>query len=80
MSGFVVVEYDSSWRLLFEALRFSIWRAAADVAGSIEHVGSTSVPGLAGKPVIDIDVVVPRVHLATAIARLTTLGYEPTVT
>jgi GrpB-like predicted nucleotidyltransferase (UPF0157 family) len=39
-------------------LRALIWRAVADVALSIEHVGSTSVPGLAAKAVIDRDVVV----------------------
>lgn len=76
MSGLAVVDYDSSWPMPFERLRSSIWRVVADVASSIEHVGGTSDPGLAAKPVIDIDVVVPRVHMAAAIARLTSLGYE----
>jgi GrpB-like predicted nucleotidyltransferase (UPF0157 family) len=71
----LVVEYDPRWPELFEALRSSVWPAVSDVALSIEHVGSTSVPGLAAKPVIDLDVVVPRAHVATGIARLTGLGY-----
>jgi GrpB-like predicted nucleotidyltransferase (UPF0157 family) len=42
----------------------------------MEHVGSTSVPGLSAKPVIDIDIVVPaEADVPPAIERLTTLGY-----
>lgn len=48
-----------------------------DVAMRIEHVGSTSVPGLAAKPILDIDVVIEsREKLPAAIERLATLGYE----
>jgi len=71
----VVVEYDPRWPELFAELRGSVWPALMDIALSIEHVGSTSVPGLAAKPVIDIDVVVPNAHVATGIARLAELGY-----
>jgi GrpB-like predicted nucleotidyltransferase (UPF0157 family) len=42
----------------------------------VEHIGSTSVPGLAAKPIIDIDVVVPSAEgVPTAIERLRALGY-----
>jgi GrpB-like predicted nucleotidyltransferase (UPF0157 family) len=71
-----VVDYDPGWPALFESLRSSVWQAVADVALSIEHVGSTSVPGLAAKPVIDMDVVVPGAQIAAAIARLARLGYQ----
>ena len=48
----------------------------ADVALRIEHVGSTSVPGLAAKPIIDMTAVVPsRKEVPLAIERLATLGY-----
>ena len=54
----VLVEYDPSW-----PERFAVERARIrDVLGSdvsVEHVGSTSVPGLPAKPVIDIDLTVP---------------------
>jgi GrpB-like predicted nucleotidyltransferase (UPF0157 family) len=44
---------------------------------AIEHVGSTSVPGLAAKPVIDVDVVIESPQrLAAVIERLARLGYE----
>ena len=54
----VVTEYDPAWPARFERLRAE-YAAAMDAAGvpvvAIEHVGSTSVPGLAAKPVIDCD-------------------------
>jgi len=71
----VVVEYDPGWAALFAELRSAVWPAVMDIALSIEHVGSTSVPGLAAKPVIDMDVVVPSAQIATGIARLAELGY-----
>ena len=62
----MVVDYDASWPRLFETLKASIWTAVADIAISVEHVGSTSVPGLVAKPVIDIDVVVAAGDVAKA--------------
>jgi GrpB-like predicted nucleotidyltransferase (UPF0157 family) len=76
VSDVVVVDYDPSWPALYESLRATVWNAVADVAIAIEHVGSTSVPGLAAKPVIDIDVVVPEHAVSVGIARLVALGYE----
>jgi GrpB-like predicted nucleotidyltransferase (UPF0157 family) len=53
-----VVEYDPSWPATFKRLARIIRAALADAALSIEHVGSTSVPGLAAKPVIDVDLAI----------------------
>jgi GrpB-like predicted nucleotidyltransferase (UPF0157 family) len=50
----VVVEYDPAWPDLFAALRTPVAAALEDVAVAIEHVGSTAVPGLAAKPIIDL--------------------------
>jgi GrpB-like predicted nucleotidyltransferase (UPF0157 family) len=50
----VVVDYDSSWPMQFTALRDSVAAAAGDVAVDIQHIGSTSVPGLAAKPHVDL--------------------------
>ena len=73
----VVVEYDPEWPARFEAIRDRIAPALGDLALSIEHVGSTSVPGLAAKPVIDIDVVVADASaIPPAVDALTALGYE----
>lgn len=71
-----VVDYDPSWPLEFEGLKARVLRALGDIAVSVEHVGSTSVPGLAAKPIIDMDVVVASAaDAADAIERLATLGY-----
>jgi len=47
------------------------------MVSAIEHVGSTSVPGLAAKPTIDLDVLLASVaDFPDTIRRLATLGYE----
>lgn len=71
-----VVDYDAAWPERFAILRDRLEPAVGDVAIAIEHVGSTSVPGLAAKPVIDIDVIVHAANLPIAIERITALGYE----
>ena len=50
-----MVPYDPGWPVCFEQERIAIQTAIGSaVTGGIHHVGSTSVPGLAAKPVIDI--------------------------
>lgn len=53
-----VVAYSPNWPERFRELAYAIKTTLGDAALSIEHVGSTSVPGLAAKPVIDIDLTV----------------------
>jgi GrpB-like predicted nucleotidyltransferase (UPF0157 family) len=73
----VVVAYDPTWPASFERVAAFVWPAVADVALRIEHVGSTSVPGLAAKPIIDLDIVVAEEGDVVAItASLATLGYR----
>ena len=77
MAKVVVVDYDPSWPTTFEGLRAGIWPSVQDVATAIEHVGSTSVRGLAAKPVIDMTIVAPTAAaMQTVIDRLATLGYR----
>lgn len=72
-----VTDYDAQWAATFEQLRARIWPAIADVAESIEHVGSTSVVGLPAKPVIDLSIVAAdRQRLASVIERLAGIGYR----
>jgi GrpB-like predicted nucleotidyltransferase (UPF0157 family) len=52
----VVVDYDPAWPQAYERWRQRIAAALGRTALRIEHVGSTSVPGLAAKPVVDIQV------------------------
>ena len=73
-----IVDYDPSWTALFAEIAARVQAAFAHGSLTcIEHVGSTSVPGLPAKPVLDIDVVIPtRADLPDAIARLAALGYK----
>jgi GrpB-like predicted nucleotidyltransferase (UPF0157 family) len=72
-----IVPYSSDWPARFEQVATVLRTALAEVpSAAVEHVGSTSVPGLAAKPIIDIDVVVDADDLAAAIAALETLGYR----
>lgn len=61
MRPIVIIEHDSAWASRFEALALVIKEAIGDVALSVEHIGSTAVPGLAAKPIIDILVTVDDV-------------------
>ncbi|XXX80795.1 GrpB family protein [Sorangium sp. So ce134] len=54
----VVVDYDARWPALFDVVAHKIRAALGDAALAIEHVGSTSVKGLAAKPTIDVDLTV----------------------
>ena len=54
-----IVDYDTDWPKKFETHARVIAGALGNSALQIEHIGSTSVPGLAAKPIIDILVVVP---------------------
>jgi GrpB-like predicted nucleotidyltransferase (UPF0157 family) len=72
----VVVEYDPSWPEIFQLLSKRIADELGCIAAAVEHVGSTSVPGLPAKPIIDIDVLLAEDHsLAEAIEGLRRLGY-----
>jgi len=76
----MVIEYDSAWPRRFEVLRqeYAEALAAAGVpVAAIEHVGSTSVPGLAAKPIIDCDIIVAQADVEAASAMLMNLEFEP---
>lgn len=55
----ILADYDPNWPNLFAIEESRIRGAIGDVALSIDHVGSTSVPDLIAKPIIDILLVVP---------------------
>lgn len=60
-----IVAYDRTWPVLFDAEAASIRKVLMSLALRIEHVGSTSVPGLAAKPVIDIQISVATLETLT---------------
>ena len=54
MSEVMIAEYDPQWPILFEREAQAIREVLGERLVGIEHFGSTSVPGLAAKPIIDI--------------------------
>ena len=71
-----IVDYDADWPKKFETNAGAIAGALGGSALRIEHIGSTSVPGLAAKPVIDILVVVADSADESAyLPRLEAAGY-----
>ena len=78
MTRHIIVEpYDPSWKDDFRAIKSELDAVLSDLVISIEHVGSTSVPGLSAKPIIDIDVVIAdRSVLPAVVAALGTIGYQ----
>ena len=76
-SANAVVDYDPAWTTQFDAIAAAIQPALRDGAFRVEHVGSTSVPGLAAKPIIDVHVEVPTTaQISDAVDRLSQLGYR----
>ncbi|UCH38371.1 MAG: GrpB family protein, partial [Candidatus Bathyarchaeota archaeon] len=71
-----VVPYNPVWNKWFAELRREIWPHISDVAIDLVHVGSTSIPGMNAKPIIDIDIVIDNLNKFDEIkSRLTELGY-----
>lgn len=76
MPGLQISSYDPRWVLEFEAERDRLVRALGALACRIDHHGSTSVPGLDAKPIIDIQVSVEQLQPLRVYAEpLATLGY-----
>ena len=73
----VIADYDPAWPALYERERDRIAAALGTLPWAIEHVGSTSVPGLAAKPIVDILVTVPDPDDEAAFApSLSDAGFE----
>ncbi|UUZ59113.1 GrpB family protein [Nocardioides sp. B-3] len=71
-----VVAWSVTWSRDFERVAAGLRTALATVPGArVEHVGSTSVPGLAAKPIPDIDVIVSRDSVPAAVEALAAIGY-----
>jgi GrpB-like predicted nucleotidyltransferase (UPF0157 family) len=54
----IIAPYDPAWPDQFSLIERRLKGALGDVALDVLHVGSTSVPGLAAKPIIDVDIVI----------------------
>ncbi|MCQ4092505.1 GrpB family protein [Erwinia persicina] len=62
MRTVVIVPYDDKWPEMFETESLLIKTLLGAVAVSVHHIGSTSVPGLSAKPIIDILVEVTDIN------------------
>lgn len=72
-----IIPYDPAWPAAFEAEAARVRGALGELLARIDHVGSTSVPGLAAKPTIDLQasVTADPIPLENVAARLEPLGY-----
>jgi GrpB-like predicted nucleotidyltransferase (UPF0157 family) len=70
-----IVEYRAAWSVEFEALASGLREALGAAALQIDHIGSTAVPGLAAKDIIDVQVTVGRLDEGIA-ERLRAAGFS----
>lgn len=72
----LIQDYDPSWPEAFSKLATRIKATLGSLVVVIEHIGSTAVPGLAAKPIIDLDVVLASsTDLPEAVRLLSFIGY-----
>lgn len=73
-----IVSYDSSWPAAYEAERERLAAAIGPQVSRYEHMGSTSVPGLDSKPIIDISAAIADLgSIPKLLPTLEELGYRP---
>src|SRR6476620_7612004 len=71
-----IVPYTPAWATLFEAERARLHHALHRYVLDIQHIGSTAVPGLAAKPILDLGIAVVDETIAMAcVPRLAACGY-----
>jgi GrpB-like predicted nucleotidyltransferase (UPF0157 family) len=72
-----IVDYDPSWAIAYQRESGRLRAALGEIAIRIDHVGSTSIPGIGAKPVIDIQISVDTLHpMDPYRERLTRVGYR----
>lgn len=75
MTVTLVEDYNPIWPLWFERLKKHLEAVLNDIPHTIQHVGSTAVPGMTAKPIIDATIVVEAGGFPAVKARLKTIGY-----
>jgi GrpB-like predicted nucleotidyltransferase (UPF0157 family) len=70
-----IVPYDQRWPVEFHRIGAPLRKAMGDLAVRIDHIGSTAVPGLAAKDVIDVQVTVATLDAGALVPALAPLGY-----
>jgi len=73
----ILHDYTPAWNTEFLHLKAIYQECLRDTAIAIEHVGSTSIPGIKAKPIIDIDIVIRNYDIfPTVVDKLANLGYS----
>ena len=72
----LVEEYNPVWLLWFEQLKMRLEAALYGLPHTIEHVGSTAVPGMTAKPIIDITIITEAGGFPAVRGRLAAIGYD----
>ena len=75
-SALRLVPHDISWKDDFSAERARLTAAVEDSSVIIEHVGSTSIPNVCAKPILDLAILCGAQNLEAVAAALAALGYE----
>src|SRR5436305_975960 len=76
MTKITIADYNPEWPAMYERIREKLAPALVELDPKIEHVGSTSVPGLAAKPIIDVMIGVREEDLNRSVEPLKALGYQ----
>lgn len=77
MSAVIISPYSTEWPVHFRAIRDELTSVFASINVAVEHIGSTAVPGLAAKPVIDVLLGANALtDIESKIDSLRTRGYE----
>ncbi len=77
MKEVIVVPYDNNWKNAFELIKNELAAGLDNYVIAIEHVGSTSIEGLAAKPIIDIDVIIESYNVFEKVKeKLFQIGYN----
>ncbi len=72
-----IVHYNSEWSVMYEEIKKLFFNSFGEKIAKIEHIGSTSVPGLGAKPIIDVLLGVNKLSDAEKIIpNMEQLGYE----
>ena len=72
-----LVSYDAHWPKTFDAERSRICKALILSPDAIEHIGSTAVPGMIAKPIVDLMLGIPRYPPGdTTVSPLLDLGFQ----
>ncbi len=71
----IVLSYTTDWERAFRLIESQLEAGLSAIQCTIEHVGSTAIPGMVAKPIIDIDVVIDRQDFEETKKLLIEMGY-----